>query len=163
MKKLSEIIIQSVVSIRNFSTDNNGKTQILKNKITPLLCYLLIPYKNHPELILNCTRVLSKLSLLDNFRLQINNKNDIIKCLIDILISEQLIYSNIDNKNNTKKWPFWYTWPIIARVAFILGNLTTSNNSNRVIIGIDSDSLSSILGLLQVIIFICMYIYIYMN
>lgn len=182
IKKLSEIIIQSVVSVRNFSSDNNGKIQILKNKITPLLCYLLTPYKGYPELILNCTRVLSKLSLLDNFRFQINGKYDIIKCLINILISEGLNYSNINgnsnnedsdhnnnsnnygnnNENNGYKkniWPYWHTWPIIARVAFTLGNLTTSNNSNRVIIGIDSDSLSSILMLLQVhkYIFICIH------
>ena len=28
-------------------------------------------------------------------------------------------------------WPFWYTWPLISRIAFTLGNLTTSNNKNR--------------------------------
>ena len=28
-------------------------------------------------------------------------------------------------------WPFWYTWPLISRITFTLGNLTTSNSNNR--------------------------------
>jgi hypothetical protein len=28
-------------------------------------------------------------------------------------------------------WPEWYTWPMISRISFALGNLTTTNEGNR--------------------------------
>ena len=60
--------------------------------------------------------------------------------------------NNNDNYNAqlAKKWPFWYTWPLLSRVAFTLGNLTTSNGTNRALIGVDCKALSPLLSLLQV-------------
>ena len=195
VKKMSEIAVQLVVVVRNFSIDIKGRFQILNKNMIGLMCSLLKPYKKYPELCLNCVRVTAKLSLQDNFRAQINSKSSHIKCLIDVLVCEGMFCSNIMNgndklnnveknefeendfypnsaesiqstdneknqqkiknsfdvnnkyekeiikteKNNQKEveeveidhWPFWYTWPLISRVAFTLGNLTTSNNTNR--------------------------------
>ena len=195
VKKMSEIAVQLVVVVRNFSIDIKGRFQIQNTNMIGLMCSLLKPYKKFPELCLNCVRVTAKLSLQDNFRSQINSKSSHIKCLIEILIWEGMYCSNImnnnnelnniesneldennfysdsignirstDNDNHQKKvrnsvhaddkneneitkiekydqkeveeveidhWPFWYTWPLISRIAFTLGNLTTSNNKNR--------------------------------
>ena len=195
VKKMSEIAVQLVVVVRNFSIDVKGRFQILNKNMIGLMCSLLKPYKKYPELCLNCVRVTAKLSLQDNFRAQINSKSSHIKCLIDLLVCEGMFCSNVMNGNNklnnvetnefeennfhtnsaenmpstdyeknqqkiknsfdinnkyeneiikTGKndqkeveeveidhWPFWYTWPLISRVAFTLGNLTTSNNTNR--------------------------------
>jgi hypothetical protein len=166
--KLSEIVVQLVVIIRNYSIDNYGKAQLINTKIVGLLCSLLKPFKSYPVLVLNCVRVTAKLSLQDNFRAQINSKTAQIKCLIDVLVQEGSIclgimngtseansinphdhrnnsissngntenhgnYSNgIGNSNtDSSSWPYWYTWPLISRIAFTLGNLTTSNSLNR--------------------------------
>ena len=59
--------------------------------------------------------------------------------------------NNNDNSQLAKKWPFWYTWPLLSRVAFTLGNLTTSNGANRALIGVDCKALSPLLSLLQVL------------
>ena len=167
INKLSEIVVQLVVIIRNYSIDSDGKSQLINTKIVGLLCSLLKPFKNYPELILNCVRVTAKLSLQDNFRAQINSKTAQIKCLIDVLVQEGTICldvmngtskvtsinsynhqngntSNNDNSENhhnnsdnninvtdSTSWPYWYTWPLISRIAFTLGNLTTSNSLNR--------------------------------
>ena len=166
--KLSEIVVQLVVIIRNYSIDSYGKAQLINTKIVGLLCSLLKPFKNYPELLLNCVRVTAKLSLQDNFRAQINSKSAQIKCLIDVLVQEGSIcldimnstseetninphnhrnnssssngntenhgnYSNSSSYRDTdsSSWPYWYTWPLISRIAFTLGNLTTSNSLNR--------------------------------
>ena len=169
INKLSEIVVQLVVIIRNYSIDSDGKSQLINTKIVGLLCSLLKPFKNYPELVLNCVRVTAKLSLQDNFRAQINSKTAQIKCLIDVLIQEGTIcldvmngtsklmsidtynhqngntsstynsenhHYNSDNNTNvtdSTSWPYWYTWPLISRIAFTLGNLTTSNSLNRCI------------------------------
>ena len=168
--KMSEIVVQLVVIIRNYSIDSHGKAQLINTKIVGLLCSLLKPFKNYPELVLNCVRVTAKLSLQDNFRAQINSKTAQIKCLIDVLVQEGSIcldvmngtgeantinphnhrnksnskigytenhgnYSSSNGNSNTdySSWPYWYTWPLISRIAFTLGNLTTSNSLNRCI------------------------------
>jgi hypothetical protein len=225
IEKMSQTVVQLVVVVRNFSLDINGKTQLLNTKMVGLLCSLLKPFKNFPELVLNSLRVTAKLSLQDNFRAQINSKPAQIKCLIDVLVYEgkycrnimngeseknilkdnfsDIFGTNSDNKSlkNTKvnsqknslgndvdgecdsanesknggkfekydnsdksegndvksksrhereldrsrgkeeedseseeeeeSWPYWYTWPLVSRVAFTLGNLSTSNSSNR--------------------------------
>jgi hypothetical protein len=227
IEKMSQAVVQLVVVVRNFSLDINGKTQLLNTKMVGLLCSLLKPFKNFPELVLNSLRVTAKLSLQDNFRAQINSKPAQIKCLIDVLVYEGKYCRNImngeseknilkdnfsdifgtysDNRSlkNTKinnqknslgndvdgecdsanesknggksekydksdksernemknksrndreldrssgkeeeeedseseeeeeSWPYWYTWPLVSRVAFTLGNLSTSNSSNR--------------------------------
>ena len=166
--ELSKIVVQLVVIIRNYSIDSYGKAQLINTKLVGLLCSLLKPFKNYPELLLNCVRVTAKLSLQDNFRAQINSKTAQIKCLIDVLVQEGSIcldimngtreannvnphnhrnnssisngntehhgnYGNSSGNSNTdsSSWPYWYTWPLISRIAFTLGNLTTSNSLNR--------------------------------
>ena len=221
IEKMSQTVVQLVVVVRNFSLDTNGKTQLLNTKMVGLLCSLLKPFKNFPELVLNSLRVTAKLSLQDNFRAQINSKPAQIKCLIDVLVYEGKYCRNImngepekntvndnfsdifgmnsnqkgnkntkindqnnninndtdregdpaneckdsgrnENKNENKNkykndreldrsrgtdngiedddsgsedeeesWPYWYTWPLVSRVAFTLGNLSTSNSTNR--------------------------------
>ena len=236
IEKMSEIVVQLVVVIRNFSIDVKGRYQIQNTNIIGILCSLLKPYKKFPELCLNCVRVTAKLSLQDNFRAQINNKSSYIKCLIETLIwegqycnniingnnilneikgnevKEKFSYSNsncvtndnIQNKNSSHDnkyqqksdehkrtdneckidkeyenkieeeidtWPFWYTWPLISRVAFTLGNLTTSNNNNRyVCIGIVWDKTNYIhqsvcmfiYPSIYTSIYLCIYLYVYL-
>lgn len=53
-------------------------------------------------------------------------------------------------ENEKVEWPQWYTWPLISRIAFTLGNLTTTNEENRAKLGIDFNGMPSILLLLQV-------------
>lgn len=97
INKLSEIVVQLVVIIRNYSTDSDGKSQLINTKIVGLLCSLLKPFKSCPELVLNCVRVTAKLSLQDNFRAQINSKTAQIKCLIDVLIQEGTVCLDVMN------------------------------------------------------------------
>jgi hypothetical protein len=51
--------------------------------------------------------------------------------------------------NQESSWPQWHTYPTLSRVAFTLGNLTTSNGYNRTFIGMECKSLKYVLGLVS--------------
>lgn len=47
-------------------------------------------------------------------------------------------------------WPAWYTWPLISRITFTLGNFTTTNEANRKLIGETLRGADSVILLFQV-------------
>ena len=151
MDKVAQILIQLVAAMRNFSLDNLGRNQILSTKCLPILCRFLSIFKEYPELTLNCARVTAKLSLHDSFRLQINTNLVYLKSLVDVIIIEAQQCQRVMNEvteNNDISWPSWYTWPLLSRVAFTLGNLTTSNEINRKLIGTELNCIKYLLLLL---------------
>jgi hypothetical protein len=64
--------------------------------------------------------------------------------------SQEISFEDESDETKEESWPAWYTWPMISRISFTLGNLTTSNEGNRRIIGTDLNATASILLLLQV-------------
>jgi hypothetical protein len=84
-------------------------------------------------------------------------------------------YENNDEVNDEEDnddeigWPSWHTWPLLSRICFTLGNLTTSNEANRLesnihsliyylvllkfrkLIGIECKILKPLIVLLQVV------------
>lgn len=201
--KLSQVLSQLVAVLRNCSLDQSGRTQMLSCEVVGVLCRLLRPFGEYPELVLNCARVTAKLSLLEPFRAQINRKPVHIKCLVDVIVSEasrcqQVMDGVVDTSASVTSitkvmtssssmpssssssyssssaraevrtsssakdssathgthervdeeeededevgasWPTWHTWPLLSRISFTLGNLTTSNDANRFAIEIKS-------------------------
>jgi hypothetical protein len=58
-------------------------------------------------------------------------------------------------------WPSWYTWPLLSRICFTLGTLTTTNGDNRRLIASPvCGLLDNLLLLLQVSFYavLCMYV-----
>ena len=47
-------------------------------------------------------------------------------------------------------WPRWYSLPLLSRTVYILGNLTTTNERNRVALGAHSGFLRCLNVLLEV-------------
>jgi len=76
--------------------------------------------------VVNCTRVLAKLSISDACRQQINRQDQNIQNLVDLVLREARAGSS-----GECEWPGQHTWTILTRVCFTLGNLTTSNERNR--------------------------------
>ncbi len=125
-------------------------------------------------MIVNIARVLAKLSLYDTFRSQISSHRRYIESLVNVIhyeantcrkimnASDQQANEDEDDSDNDEDnndgndeeedmtWPAWHTWPVISRISFTLGNLTTTNEANRTIIGTDMEGTGSILLLLQV-------------
>lgn len=155
-------LVQVVGVIRNISLDKSGRSQMNDTYICRTLSLFLKTYANYPEVIINIARVLAKLSLYETFRSQISNgprdnRHEYLSCLVNVLKKEADLCLKImeEGKDNNEddiecSWPSWYTWPLISRMAFTLGNFTTTNETNRSLIGTSLGGSDSILLLFQV-------------
>lgn len=191
VKELMNTAVQSMIQIlgiiRNFSVEKYGRTQIEQYELVGCFCHLPSIYSSYPLVILNTSRIIAKLSLIESFRSQINSNSFHIECLVDVIIQQSILckqimegtvpiinnttnYSSCNTNNTTNtivtrgnealdeeeeegeedlSWPYWYTWPLITRICFILGNLTTTNIEQRKLIGIEYNLIDHILLLLQ--------------
>lgn len=140
MSQLGSITVQLIAILRNFSLDAGGRNILHDSKCLYYICNIITLYSDsNMELILNCVRVTAKLSLYDIFRSQINKKIVYIESLVNIIIKEADMCTQIMNSSHSDitvndsgvSWPSWYTWPLLSRTAFTLGNLTTTNDTNR--------------------------------
>lgn len=160
--QLAQLSTQLVSVVRNFVVDASAKQPLLSSEIVATLCSFIHVYRDNPDLILNCSRVIAKLSLQDSFRSQINKRTYHLKCLIEAIVLEAKKCSQLQQvawlhavsdgasaPGESVAWPTWYTWPLVSRVAFTLGNLTTSNEVNRKMLTIDCKCLKPIVLLLQ--------------
>lgn len=166
-------LVQTVGVIRNISLDKAGRNHMADTPLCRMLCLFLKVYADYPEVIINIARVMAKLSLYENFRGQISsgpreNKHEYVSCLVSVLRKEADLCLRImeenkkgdedvgggggdeDNEEDVNSWPSWYTWPLISRMAFTLGNFTTTNETNRSLIGGNLGGAESVLLLFQV-------------
>lgn len=49
----------------------------------------------------------------------------------------------------SSSWPRWFSFPFLSRLCFTLGNLTTTNSTNRKLLATDTELLVGITTLLQ--------------
>jgi hypothetical protein len=137
MSQLGYIVVQLITILRNYSLDSNGRQQINEYKCFNYICEMTILYKyNNPELLLNCVRVMAKLSLYEVFRSVLNSNPKYIESLVNIILYEsemcyKVMNTTSSSSRNSLNWPSWHTWPALSRTAFTLGNLTTTNDTNR--------------------------------
>ncbi len=80
-------------------------------------CILIGTYQTHPMVVVNCARVLARLSLFESGRNQINESETHIQNLL-----------RVDDQTER---PSQHTWPILTRVCYTLGHLTTTNAKNK--------------------------------
>eukprot|EP00605_Chrysophyceae_sp_TOSAG23-4_P001268 GSChrysophyteH1.ASY1.ANO1.1379.1 assembled CDS len=158
IEQLGRLVEQLVGALRNFSLDSGGRSRILDVDIMSTVCALLTPFCMHSELILSAARITAKLSLLDTFRSQINAKPQNVRSLVEVVVHEADKCREVMEGDNADAgstgsgsgtWPQWHTWPLLSRVSFTLGNLTTSNAENRAFIGISCSSIKPLIVLLQ--------------
>lgn len=145
VERLSGIAVQLTAVLRNYCGDSSGRNQMLSTNAVVALCRTLRSFKLYPDCVLNCARVTAKLSLYEPFRGQINKKPANITFLADVIIAEAKKCEEImkggkkeangddDEDEEEEEWPAWNTWPVLSRIAFTLGNLTTSNDANRLV------------------------------
>lgn len=129
------VLVQITNIIRFLYLNKAGVTQLLEQETTGLICRILKYFKSPPELRFNCARITAKLSLFEAFRNQINSKPVYIECLVGAIHAEGVQCERIMNAGEAdaslQSWPHWHTWPLLSRVSFTLGNLTTTNDANR--------------------------------
>lgn len=57
------MLVQITGAIRNLANDEESYSRLSKNKVTPKLIKILEDFKGHKELMLNVSRILSKISM----------------------------------------------------------------------------------------------------
>jgi len=134
LSQLGYIVVQITSTVRNFTLESAGRQQLLASSTVVAICYLLNSFPNNAELLLNCVRVTAKLSQFEPFRAQLNKKPKYVSFLAKVIINEGEMCRRVMNGDTEVSWPSWYTWPLLSRTAFTLGNLTTNNDSNRLLI-----------------------------
>jgi len=111
----TQILIQITATIRNLVTNEHARSVILKDQIIKSLFLLLKSYllfNRYEELILNISRIFSKLSLYSEFQILLENSTSSIIALTKLLLAH---YTNN---------------PLVVRICFILGNLSCDKTSN---------------------------------
>eukprot|EP01040_Poterioochromonas_malhamensis_P008892 gene8892-9629_t len=158
-------LTQMIGIIRNFSLDQASRLSLLpspqsvsssndstvSSSLMKKLFVILNKYAYYSDIRLNIARVFAKLSHYQRFRDEMSSSLAHIEGLMNIVHKEAEQCRKIMNAaEDDVEWPQWYTWPLISRIAFTLGNLTTTNEENRAKLGIDFNGMPSILLLLQV-------------
>lgn len=148
-ERLKKQVLSNIQSYTCSNIDIEMKTKSnIKLKgggnIVLLLCEIMKPFCYiNSELHLYCVRILAKFSVVDAFR-QVLHKNasSVINCMLygTIYLEGRQCKTLMDGGSISEvtvdtTWPQWYTWPLLSRVSYILGNLTTTNENNRIILG----------------------------
>lgn len=111
-----------------------------------LLCELVGEMMQETELMFNITRILAKISLHESLRAGINSDKNNVLNLVDLL--------NVTARKMDFRLSSWSSQSsqlvaLLVRVSFTLGNLTASNERNRMLIGIASGD--DVVGLLRLV------------
>ena len=156
VEQLGRLVEQLVGALRSFAQEAGGRSRILDAEVMGTVCALLAPFRGQSELVLSAARITAKLSLLDTFRSQINAKQQNVRHLVEVVVHEadkcrEVMLGEIPARGaeGGGTWPQWHTWPLLSRVSFTLGNLTTSNAENRALIGISCSAIKPLVVLLQ--------------
>lgn len=104
--KRSQMLVQVTGALRNLVNDEDSYARVCKTKVVPKLLSVLDLFRGHKELMLNVSRILSKVSMDSD-------------CSKAIIATDKLVFLNgLITEFQT------YT-AFVVRIAFVLANLTT--------------------------------------
>ncbi|RHY36444.1 hypothetical protein DYB34_001218 [Aphanomyces astaci] len=113
----AQVLVQVTAILRNLAEHKQCLKQFWHAHVIQALCDLLPAYASHGELVLNVSRILSKLTLHEAGRTQVNKGKHNLRHLLKLL----------DGDTRSRQQDA----ALVIRLAFILGNLTATNDRNR--------------------------------
>ena len=124
------ILVQISGTLRNLANIEESYGLLLNCKVLPKLCQIYSDprFQNHKELIMNISRLLSKVS-------------------IDFNCAEQLVQSKNTQVFLDMMQKYKENSAVLIRIAFVLGNLTTHYEQARVELFKQPDTFSKVMGL----------------
>lgn len=143
-KEISQFLVQTTGILRNLSVVRNNLKQFLESHIPLRLCRMIPAFIAHPELTVNVSRILSKLTLHELPRAQINQHSINVQNLMTLIDSRYNLWIALGNQNVSSKR---FQDLLFVRVFFVLGNLCASNDQNRRLVA--NNGALTILGILQ--------------
>ncbi|KAH9093189.1 hypothetical protein Ae201684P_008848 [Aphanomyces euteiches] len=109
---VAQIFVQISEILRNLAVHKRCLKQFWAARTTQALCNLFPRFLKHSELILNVMRVLTKLTLHEAGRNEFNTSSANLSNVLDLMRPT-------------------CPGPLLVRLAFVLGNLTATNDRNR--------------------------------
>jgi len=133
-----KLLIQATGLLRNLCQQKSLIKHFSNNEFFFCLRSLLEePFSHHLELVLNVSRVISKLSLHDMARKELYKDSLNIKNLVFALDLDE---DKLDLRKNEVS-------ALVVRIAFALGNFTATNDMNRKLIGLQFRGVDIAMGL----------------
>ena len=105
--------LQMTAGLRNLAANVDVRKVFVTSRVIELLCLLLPLYHNDVELMLNISRIFSRLTLHTNCRNTLSMVPHAIEHIVQLIVT---------HKTNQ---------PLAVRLFFTLGNLTASDDDNR--------------------------------
>lgn len=142
-----ELLTHVSGALRNLALSKAHHKQLAACGAPQLLCRLVGSHVMHSELMYHATRVLAKLSLHESMRQGINSDSSHVTGLLKLLDVKGAEWSASQDGSHVASSP--QATALLVRVAFTLGNLTASNERNRVLIGVQLNGGAAVLRLLN--------------
>ncbi|KAL3657780.1 hypothetical protein V7S43_017351 [Phytophthora oleae] len=144
-KEVAQFLIQTTGILRNLSVSKSNQKQFLEAHIPLRLCGMIPAFLEHQELMVNISRILSKLTLHELPRAQINQSCANLQNLVAVIDHRQNpSLSLLDQERpETRSQDL-----LFVRVFFVLGNLCAGNDQNRQLIA-NFSGVSILLKVLQ--------------
>ncbi|EEY64793.1 uncharacterized protein PITG_15572 [Phytophthora infestans T30-4] len=144
-KEIAQFLIQTTGILRNLSVTKSNHKQFLEARIPLRLCGMIPALLNHQELMVNVSRILSKLTLHELPRAQINQNSSNLQNLMALIDHRQNSWLSL---TDPQRPDMRFQDLLFVRVFFILGNLCAGNDQNRRLIATNS-GVSIMLEVLQ--------------
>lgn len=126
-RQLAQLMVQATGALRNLCLVKRHLKPFWDSDAVDVLLTVLKSYSRHSELMLNVARILSKLSLNDRCRSRFTKNPRHLRALLRLV--------SVHPSHAT----------LLVRVCFVLGNLSASNDTNRVRIAVEFGGVPSLL------------------
>lgn len=151
-KEIAQFLIQTTGVLRNLSVAKSYHKQFIEAQVPSRLCTMIPAFIGHLELMGNVSRILSKLTLHELPRAQINQQMAANLCNLMAVVdcSQNKSLSFLDQQQQQQqKSENRFQDILLIRMFFVLGNLCAGNDRNRLFIALDCDGIHVLLQTLQ--------------
>ncbi|KAK3593875.1 hypothetical protein CHS0354_011480 [Potamilus streckersoni] len=130
-EQLGHVLVQLTATLRNLADANTSRERILACKVIDGLCTATDTYSADSDLILNISRIFSKVTLHTDCCISLGNNLTSYRSFL-LLLKKHLQKEDI-----------------VVRVCFILGNMTAKNDDARIRLFQESNSMDIIISVLK--------------
>ncbi|CAM9270357.1 unnamed protein product, partial [Sphacelaria rigidula] len=159
------LLAQSTALLRDLAAAKVNHENFRTAGAVGVLCSILPLYRHHPEVVLNAARTIAKLSLQENMRREMNADPGHVRQLLGALVEQgcdldkswgglentgEVLVDSATVEAQCRQWDSnEKRIAACVRLAFALGNLTSSCDDNRQLIGCSLGGVESLPALLQ--------------
>ncbi|KAE9344560.1 hypothetical protein PR003_g8397 [Phytophthora rubi] len=145
-KEIAQFLIQTTGILRNLSVSKSNHKQFLEARIPLRLCCMIPAFIAHQELMVNISRILSKLTLHELPRAQLNQSSTSLQNLVALIDHRQNSWLSLEDQQRSD---MRFQDLLFIRVLFVLGNLCAGNDQNRRLIATNFSGIEILVEVLQ--------------